>query len=203
MGPSVRGCCATSDRFRRSYRARSSCLARRRCVGTETREAPLMDHGTVDTPVWIRCAMWIPFGPKLRARLCAVARGPAFAAAKAAKPRRRAARRWRRWIGVTRPRGGMWHAASPPVATRRTGSAGPLDRARWFPTPPNLVFTPAWTGTASSGPTSRSMVSNRATTAPSSPASVLNACARPPAATMASTVARLFPGRRQGSGAPS
>ena len=37
----------------------------RRCVGTETREAPLMDRGTVDTPVYDQVRDVDPFRPEL------------------------------------------------------------------------------------------------------------------------------------------
>ena len=60
--------------------------------------------------------MWIPFGPNSRARLCAVARSPALAAAKAAKPappRRLAVAPVNRM--APRPRSSMWRAASRPV----------------------------------------------------------------------------------------
>ena len=116
-----------------------------------------MDRGTVDTPVYDQVRDVDPFRPELARGLCAVARSPALAAAPVNRM-------------VPRPRSSMWRAASRPVTNPAKQASC---QTRWNSMPevssaPARVLAPALNRQASSGPTSRSMVSNRATTAPSS-----------------------------------
>ena len=96
-----------------------------------------MDRGTVDTPVYDQVRDVDPFLAELARRLCAVARSPALAAAKAAKPappRRLAVAPVNRM--VPRPRSSMWRAASRPVtnpANRQVARPAGTG-CRWFPT---------------------------------------------------------------------